>query len=235
MKKYYIFIVLLLSNHLVAEETKIYSYVDVKGVRIYTDTPPANRSTIQHYSMSPPPKMKQDMKIYKFVDSKGVIHFTDQPKGSRYKLLSHSQRLESIHPKFKEYKNVIKEVANSTGLEAALLHAIIQAESAYNPTVISPKGAVGLMQLMPDTAQRYGVKDRTNASSNITGGAQYLSYLLTLFDNNIDLALAGYNAGENAVKRYKNTIPPYPETQNYVKKVMKLYSIYQNMIVFDDN
>jgi len=105
-----------------------------------------------------------------------------------------------------------------------LVHAVIQTESAYNSSAQSPKGAVGLMQLMPDTARRFGVIDRNDPDQNVDGGTRYLKYLITLFNPNIDLAVAAYNAGENAVIRYNNSIPPYPETQNYVKQVLALYN-----------
>ena len=130
--------------------------------------------------------------------------------------------------KYDDYNALIQDVATSTRLEPALLHAVIQTESAYNPKARSPKGAVGLMQLMPATARRFGVTDRTDATSNVYGGARYLRHLLNLFNNNLRLALASYNAGENAVKRYGNKIPPYRETKNYVKKVMRLYRAHQN-------
>lgn len=104
-----------------------------------------------------------------------------------------------------------------------MIHAVILTESAYNVDALSSSGAVGLMQLMPATAERYGVKDRNNAEQNIDGGAHYLRDLLKMFDSNLYLVLASYNAGENAVKKYNNSIPPYPETQRYVKKVLKVY------------
>jgi soluble lytic murein transglycosylase-like protein len=102
---------------------------------------------------------------------------------------------------------------------------VIQAESGYNPEARSPVGAVGLMQLMPDTALRYGVRveDRTDPAESISGGARYLRDLLKMFNSDVKLAVAGYNAGENAVKKYKNSIPPYPETQNYVAQVLDFY------------
>jgi len=213
---------------------EIYSYLDSNGVRVYTDNPRPNikiHSTAQA-TISP--------KIYKFVDSKGIIHLTDKPKNSRYKLIlqggiqvpSFLVSIDSPSPKKRKfkYKTLIQEVATSIGLEPALLHAVIQIESAYNPKAVSSKGAVGLMQLMPGTAKRFGVKKRTDASANVYGGARYLRHLLTLFDNNIELTLAAYNAGENAVKRYNNQIPPYRETKNYVKKVMKLYRAYQALM-----
>lgn len=102
-----------------------------------------------------------------------------------------------------------------------LLHAVIEAESAYDSRAVSRAGAVGLMQLMPATAKRFGVTERTNPSQNVDGGAHYLRYLLDFFDNDLTLAVASYNAGEGAVMKYGRTIPPYRETQKYVVKVMK--------------
>ncbi len=223
---------------------EIFSYVDANGVRVYTDKTPAGRARFKVYS--PPvaqPTQSRAVTIYKYVDSKGVIHYTDKPKHSRYKLIYQggtsvplfSSDVNSgpsipLHKKFKNYKILIQDVATSTRLEPALLHAVIQTESAYNPNAVSPKGAVGLMQLMPGTAKRFGVTDRTDAASNVYGGARYLRHLLELFNDNWELALAAYNAGENAVKRYGNKIPPYRETKNYVKKVMRLYHGYQDQL-----
>ena len=105
-------------------------------------------------------------------------------------------------------------------LEPALLHAVISAESAYNPQARSPKGARGLMQLMPDTARRFGVSDPDDPTENLHGGARYLRWLLDSFTD-LRLALAAYNAGEGAVQRYGNAIPPYPETRTYVRRVIE--------------
>jgi soluble lytic murein transglycosylase-like protein len=105
-----------------------------------------------------------------------------------------------------------------------LLHAVIRAESGYNPEAVSPKGAAGLMQLMPATASRMGVRDRFDPQDNIEGGARYLSQLLDMFPSDIKLAVAAYNSGENAVKRHGNQIPPYSETQTYVDRVLNYYS-----------
>ena len=107
------------------------------------------------------------------------------------------------------------------------MHAIITVESWYNPNAVSRAGAIGLMQLMPETAKRYGVINRRDVKESINGGSRYLSDLLRMFNNNIRLALAAYNAGENAVKKYDNTVPPYRETKNYVEKVIKYYKKYQ--------
>ncbi len=132
-----------------------------------------------------------------------------------------------IHNKYQRYHKLIQEVAERTQVEPALLHAIIQAESSYNPRARSPRGAVGLMQLMPATARRFGVKNRTDPAANIYGGARYLRYLLKMFNNNKKLAIASYNAGEFAVKRYGNKVPPYKQTQKYVTKVMALYETHR--------
>ena len=107
-------------------------------------------------------------------------------------------------------------------LDRHLVHAVIRAESAYNPEAVSRAGAVGLMQLMPATAERFGVKNRRDPADNLRGGMLYLRHLMLLFDD-IPLALAAYNAGEGAVSRYGNKIPPYKETQTYVRRVLSFY------------
>jgi soluble lytic murein transglycosylase-like protein len=118
---------------------------------------------------------------------------------------------------------LVLAAATKHNLPASLIHAVIQVESSYNPVAVSPKGATGLMQLMEGTAKRYGVSDRTDPEQNINAGSHYLSDLLRLFNQDKRLALAAYNAGENAVKRYNNQIPPFRETQQYVEKVLAIY------------
>jgi soluble lytic murein transglycosylase-like protein len=118
---------------------------------------------------------------------------------------------------------LVSQVAARHQVDEKLVHAVIQAESAYRTNAVSTSGAVGLMQLMPATASRFGVLDSNNPEQNIDGGTRYLRHLLDLFPNNLDLAIAAYNAGENSVLRHNNSIPPYPETQNYVKQVLALY------------
>jgi soluble lytic murein transglycosylase-like protein len=124
------------------------------------------------------------------------------------------------------YASQIQAAATANNLEPALIRAVILVESGYNPSAVSPAGAVGLMQLMPQTARRYKVKNRHDPAQNIHGGAQYLRDLLRMFDNNLHLALAAYNAGEYAVVKHGNRIPPFRETRAYVPKVMKLYQRY---------
>jgi soluble lytic murein transglycosylase-like protein len=220
---------------------EIYSYIDANGVVHYTNITENRRPTIK---LSPSSAQTQTsvsrIKIYKWVDAKGVTHYTDKPNHAGYQLIIQNKGSlpsmtiglspddsGSLHEKYDDYKSLVGEIAALTQVEPALLHAMIETESGYDPQAVSPKGAVGLMQLMPATAKRFGVTDRTDATANIYGGARYLNYLLQLFNGNLRLALAGYNAGENAVKRYGNKIPPYRETKNYVKKVIKRYRVYQ--------
>ncbi|MBS3965599.1 MAG: lytic transglycosylase domain-containing protein [Methylomonas sp.] len=168
--------------------------------------------------------------IYKYVAPDGRTYYTDAPtKGVNYRLIIRTQPktykhdLKHLSANKARFNDLIAQAATRHQLDPKLLHAVIQAESAYNPHAVSSAGAVGLMQLMPDTARRYGVSDRRDAAQNIDGGTRYLKDLLALFNSNLRLAVAGYNAGEGAVMKYHNTVPPYPETQNYVQHVLRLY------------
>lgn len=177
--------------------------------------------------------------VYKYTDNQGRVFYTDEPRNSAYKRIIKSKPIQFallknslINPlKFnnftgtnkKRFTDLIEQAAYKHQVDAKLVHAVIQTESAYNSSAQSPKGAVGLMQLMPDTAKRFGVTDRNDPDQNVDGGTRYLKHLIKLFNPNLDLALAAYNAGENAVIRNNNSIPPYPETQNYVKQVLALY------------
>ncbi|MGR9088332.1 MAG: lytic transglycosylase domain-containing protein [Gammaproteobacteria bacterium] len=122
----------------------------------------------------------------------------------------------------KKYDRLVAEAADKHQVDPRLVHAVIQAESAYNEQAVSSAGAAGLMQLMPGTARQYGVSDRFDPYQNIDGGTRYLKHLVVLFNEDLNLALAAYNAGENAVIRHHNRIPPYAETQHYVKEVLAL-------------
>lgn len=121
-----------------------------------------------------------------------------------------------------EMSSTIERHARAKGLDPELVHAVIRAESAYRPAAVSPKGAVGLMQVMPATGRRFGVSDLAQTEGNLRAGTSYLRHLLDRFDN-VPLALAAYNAGEGAVIRYGSQIPPYPETQNYVRSILRDY------------
>ena len=129
------------------------------------------------------------------------------------------------------YAKVVAAAAKANDLPEALLHAVIQAESRYDPNARSASGAVGLMQLMPDTAKELGVKNALDPASNVQGGARYLKRMLTLFDNDITLAVAAYNAGPDAVMRRGRVVPPYAETQRYVPKVLRQYRRLQGLAV----
>ncbi|MBV7481236.1 lytic transglycosylase domain-containing protein [Pseudomonas sp. PDM31] len=127
------------------------------------------------------------------------------------------------------YAELVAAAATANEIPAALLHAVIKAESAYNPRAVSPKGAGGLMQLMPDTAREMGVSDVYDPKANIQGGARYLKRLMTMFDNDIRLAVAAYNAGPQAVLSRGNVVPPFAETQRYVPSVLKQYRRLQGL------
>ncbi|MEO2215986.1 lytic transglycosylase domain-containing protein [Chromobacterium vaccinii] len=122
------------------------------------------------------------------------------------------------------YRPLIDDVARQHALDPMLIHAVVQVESAYRPEAVSGKGAVGLMQLMPATAARFGQTALYDPRANLQAGAAYLDWLMNRFDGRLDLALAAYNAGEGAVARYGNAIPPYAETRDYVRKVMAHYA-----------
>lgn len=133
-------------------------------------------------------------------------------------VVSSSQATEGAYPS--HYADFVSASASKYGVDPNLVHAVIKAESGYNAAAVSRAGAAGLMQLMPDTARRYGVSSRFDPQQNIDGGTHYLRDLLAMFNNNIHLAVAGYNAGENAVIKYHYSIPPYAETQTYVSRVV---------------
>lgn len=126
-----------------------------------------------------------------------------------------------------KFHAIISDAARHYNLPKPLLEAVITAESAYNPRAVSTAGAQGLMQLMPSTARRYGVRDPFNPAQNIHGGSRYLSDLMAMFNNDLNLVLAAYNAGEGAVIRYGRQVPPYDETRRYVQKVKAYYSSYR--------
>lgn len=176
--------------------------------------------------------------IFAFSDENGTVSLSNQPTDSRYTVILQTPD-ENQSPiaitantalpatKTVSFGTLVDEAARSNDIEAALLHAVITAESNYNTRAVSRKGAIGLMQLMPATAKRYGVTDIYDPAQNVAGGTRYLKYLLKMFNNDQRLTLAAYNAGENAVARFGNKIPPYRETRDYVNKVMSLYNQYR--------
>lgn len=187
--------------------------------------------------------------VYALVEEDGAVRLSNVPDDPRYQLfLREPRELQGLRharnpgdsslraPRAGEgvdgqqldgrlYQGHVAEAARTYNLDPALIHAVIAAESNYNPNAVSAKGAVGLMQVLPETGQRYGVgaKQLTQPEINIRTGARYLADLLRLFGGDLNLALAGYNAGENVVIRYGNRVPPYAETQAYVPRVLSFY------------
>ena len=180
--------------------------------------------------------------IYQYTDANGVVHFSNVGVGSgrKYKRLkstvtpeqhmavpAHSSapsRAPISSSNFPSaYVDIINAACGRHGVDPALVHAIVKVESDFNPYALSRKGAMGLMQLMPQTAVVMNVGNSFNPHDNIDGGVKYLRYLIDRYEGNLPLALAAYNSGETAVKKW-GTIPPYPETQNYVQRIMKIYN-----------
>jgi len=162
--------------------------------------------------------------IYKYEDAQGVIHLTNVPieSGIKYILIMREKRIlldGKLGDNMSQYDDLIVKASEKHKIEPALIKAIIKAESNFNHRAVSRKGAKGLMQLMPATASSLQVQDSFHPENNIEGGVKYLRYLLNYFNGNLPLALAAYNAGENAVIRHRG-IPPYRETQVYVQRVL---------------
>ncbi|AZG13892.1 MULTISPECIES: lytic transglycosylase domain-containing protein [Cupriavidus] len=163
---------------------------------------------------------------------RGVIALGDKPSPERDKLF----RYLLNHPNMRTVEPIIEKVAGAQNVDPALVKAVMAVESGFNASAVSPKGAIGLMQVIPDTGARFGVaadKRRTveqklaDPKLNIAAGVRYLRFLMALFPDNLELVLAAYNAGEGAVQRYNNQIPPYPETRQYVSTVLEFYRLYQ--------
>jgi soluble lytic murein transglycosylase-like protein len=173
-------------------------------------------------------------KIYTYMDAQGQRHYTDVPDNNRYRLLifSPQERTASgdrydiqLLAKASQYDAIIEQAAANAALEANLLRAVIVVESGFNSHAVSKRGAVGLMQLMPATASRFGVSNPYDARQNVGAGARYLKILIDRFGHNVRLALAAYNAGEEAVARNGGQIPPFSETMAYVPRVLKIYKM----------
>ena len=169
--------------------------------------------------------------IYKYVDKEGVLHLTNTPTdhNAKYVMILREKRI-IFQPNIdvNKYDDLITKAANKFKLDSALIKAVIKAESNFNHRAVSPVGAQGLMQLMPKTASDLKVEDSFHPEKNIEGGARYLRYLLNTYKGDLTLALAAYNAGEKAVAKYNYNVPPYRETQNYIKRVFSFYKSYSN-------
>lgn len=182
--------------------------------------------------------------IYMFSRQDGSHFFSRAPSVPRFAAYSNIQRSDrNRHRRIatgsplyvkgllsgkSHYEPLVEEVARNYQLDAALLHAVISVESRYNYRALSPAGAAGLMQLMPATARRYGVENVLDPEQNLRGGARYLRDLLGMFGSDIRLAVAAYHAGEYAVIKNKNTIPPFQSTIEYVAKVLEMYERYRD-------
>lgn len=170
--------------------------------------------------------------IYTYLDADGVRHYTDVPDNNRYRLLVLSPQDRTaggdrydamLLAKAGRYDSIIETAAVASSVEPNLLRAVIVVESGFNSRAVSKRGAVGLMQLMPATATRFGVSNPYDPRQNVHAGAQYLKFLIDRFGQDLRLALAAYNAGEEAVDRNGGQIPPFSETMAYVPRVMKIY------------
>jgi soluble lytic murein transglycosylase len=163
--------------------------------------------------------------IYMFIDSQGVLHFTNAPTSSQYTLYIKERPKPGAATK--KYDGIIQKASNKFGLSFSLLKAIIKVESDFDSRAVSKKGALGLMQIMPQNLRALNVREPYDPKDNIMGGARYFKSLVERFEGKLPLALAAYNAGPTVVDKYRN-IPPIKETEEYVKKVMKYFYIYKN-------
>jgi soluble lytic murein transglycosylase-like protein len=173
--------------------------------------------------------------IYRYEDEEGIIHFTDAPTDKRFKIFMRDLKKDhQLRTRLRfsravnsaEYENIIRACADKYGVSVSLVKAVIHAESGYNPNAVSPKGASGLMQLMPGTARSLKVSNSFDPKDNVEGGVKYLRFLLDTFRGDVSLALAAYNAGLNKVARFGG-IPPYAETRTYVNRVLSYMQSYQ--------
>ena len=175
--------------------------------------------------------------LFSFVDENGVTHYTNVPSDPRFRKVPGSSPppagrsgSDSGCLTAEKYDVEIARAADNHGVDSALVKAVIKAESNYDNRAISRAGAQGLMQLMPATARMRNVDNPFNPQQNIDGGVRHLKYLLSTFNGDTRLALAAYNAGENAVRKYNNNVPPYPETKNYVSTVLSHYGRYSGLV-----
>ena len=175
--------------------------------------------------------------IYAYVDADGLRHYTDVPDNNRYRLLILSPRDRTasgdhydamLLAKAGRYDSIIEKAATAASVEPNLLRAVIVVESGFNSRAVSKRGAMGLMQLMPATATRFGVSNPYDPLQNVHAGARYLKFLIDRFGQDVRLALAAYNAGEDAVDRNGGQIPPFSETMAYVPRVLKIYQMLRN-------
>jgi soluble lytic murein transglycosylase-like protein len=176
------------------------------------------------------PSLAEENKIQAYVNSSGRLVFTNlvdenaqKPVNPVTPVLRETSSDILVHKMPVELRSLVDTISTNHGVDPALVRAVMKTESNFNRFARSPKGAMGLMQLIPETGRRYGVSDFYDPQQNIEGGVRYLRFLLEKFNGNVDLALAGYNAGENLVQRL-GRIPRIPETTNYVRKIRAMYN-----------
>lgn len=168
--------------------------------------------------------------IYRYIDENGVMHFTNTPTSSVHQYKLFIKEKPKINPRYstEKYDDIIAKASRQYGVSFPLLKAIIKAESGFNPQAVSKKGAKGLMQIMPENFKPLGIKDPFDPSENIHAGARYFKQMFDRFNGKLALSLAAYNAGPTAVDRYK-TVPPYEETEEYIRRVLKFFYDYKNL------
>ncbi len=168
--------------------------------------------------------------IYVYADKEGVLHFTNVPTSStssNYKVYIKETPKKPLESAITDlYDHVISEASKKHGVSFSLLKALIKTESDFNPRAVSKAGAMGLMQIMPENIRRLKIKDPFDPKDNVMGGTRYLKQLIYRFEGKLHLALAAYNAGPGVVEKYQR-IPPFKETENFVKQVMKYYSFFK--------
>lgn len=169
--------------------------------------------------------------IYSYMDEDGVLHFTNAPSSSKYRYagpeISQYASINLSGKKINRYDHIIRDASDAYGIRFELVKAMIQAESNFDPNAISKAGAIGLMQIMPANLEEFNLSDPFDPRENVMAGTRYVKHLMKRFDSDLSLTLAAYNAGPGAVIKHQS-IPPYPETENYVKKVLTYYNNYIN-------
>jgi soluble lytic murein transglycosylase len=169
--------------------------------------------------------------IYMYIDDSGVMHFTNAPTSNQYDYKVYIKERTSIYKKFhstNKYDELISDASRKYDVDSRLLKAMIKAESDFDPQAISRKGAMGLMQIMPENFKMLNLKNPFDPWQNIRAGAQYFKKLYERFNGKLALSLAAYNAGPTAVDRYKR-IPPYQETEEYVRRVLRYYRTFKQL------